>query len=82
MQQDFIEADQILDYKLWMLEEGNCFRTQTMNLCGMAQTNYREGRFEYESGNIETLLRMVEKEGGITLIPQLSSLHFSAKQRS
>lgn len=81
MQQDFIEADQILDYKLWMLEEGNCFRTQTMNLCGMAQTNYREGRFEYESGNIETLLRMVEKEGGITLIPQLSSLNFSAKQQ-
>jgi LysR family hydrogen peroxide-inducible transcriptional activator len=81
MQQGFIEADQILDYKLWILEEGNCFRTQTMNLCGIAQTNYREGRFEYESGNIETLLRMVEKEGGITLIPQLCSLNFSSKQQ-
>jgi LysR family hydrogen peroxide-inducible transcriptional activator len=76
----FIEVDNLLDYKIWLLEEGNCFRTQTINLCGLAQTNHRIGKFEYESGNIETLIQLVEKEGGVTLIPQLRSLQLSAKQ--
>lgn len=77
----YIEADNLLDYKIWLLEEGNCFRTQTINLCGLAQTNHRTGKFEYESGNIETLIQLVEKEGGVTLIPQLRSLQFNAKQQ-
>jgi LysR family hydrogen peroxide-inducible transcriptional activator len=81
LQKKYIEVEQLLDYKIWLLEEGNCFRTQTINLCGLAQTNHRIGAFDYESGNIETLIQLVEKEGGITLIPQLRALQMNAKQQ-
>ncbi|MBC7450259.1 MAG: LysR family transcriptional regulator [Cytophagales bacterium] len=78
---EFISMEELLDHRLWMLEEGNCFRDQTINLCGIAQTNYREGYFNYESGNIETLLRMVDTEGGVTLVPELATIGFNAKQQ-
>ncbi|MEQ9186534.1 MAG: LysR substrate-binding domain-containing protein [Cryomorphaceae bacterium] len=67
-----VEIDQILEEKLWVLSEGNCFRNQTFNLCSLDQTEFRSLEVNYESGSIETLMRLVEKEGGSTIIPELS----------
>ncbi len=67
-----VTIDQILSSKLWVLSEGNCFRNQTFNLCSLDQTAYKSFDFEYESGSIETLIRLVDKEGGTTIIPELA----------
>jgi LysR family hydrogen peroxide-inducible transcriptional activator len=67
-----ISIDDILSSKLWVLSEGNCFRNQTFNLCNLDQTAYKSFDFEYESGSIETLIRLVDKEGGTTIIPELA----------
>lgn len=67
-----VEIAQILEEKLWVLGEGNCFRNQTFNLCSIGQTRFRDQQFHYESGSIETLMRLVEKEGGSTIIPELA----------
>lgn len=68
-----IEIEELLENRLWMLQEGNCFRNQTFNLCGMNQLHYQDLQFRYESGNLHTIIKMVEHEGGATLIPQLAA---------
>lgn len=73
LQANYVEIEDLLDHKLWLLEEGNCFRTQTFNLCGLDQLRYKELDFQYESGNLQTLMKMVDYEGGLTLIPQLAA---------
>ncbi len=40
--------------KLWLLEEGHCFRSQIMNLAN-AEAGKAGSYFEYEAGSIETL---------------------------
>lgn len=67
--------------RLWLLEEGHCFRSQILNLCELRST-LPEGRaFEYEAGSIETLRRMVEQDNGVTIIPELATLDFTARQQ-
>lgn len=63
-----IEAD-----KLWLLEEGHCFRSQIVNLCELQKKSRTATNFEYEAGSIETLKKMVELNDGITIIPELAT---------
>jgi LysR family hydrogen peroxide-inducible transcriptional activator len=66
--------------KLWLLEEGHCLRSQILNLCELKKNN-ESSNFEYAAGSIETLIKLVNKEGGITIIPELATLDMSAKQK-
>ncbi len=69
-----VQVDDILKEKIWVLSEGNCIRNQTFNLCNMAQLHHRDLEVSYESGSIETLIRLVDQEGGSTIIPELCTL--------
>ena len=51
----------------WLLSKGNCLRTQMVHFCSI-QTE-KEDNWNYEGGNIELLIRMVNENGGYTLIP-------------
>lgn len=65
---------------LWMLSEGNCFRDQVINLCHHdSRTQHYDGLL-YESGSLETLKKMVEAEGGFTLLPEMAVLELSTRQ--
>lgn len=64
--------------QLWLLEEGHCFRSQILNLCELRK--HSELHFKYETGNIETLKRMVDKSDGITILPELAIMEFSPSQ--
>lgn len=64
--------------KLWLLEEGHCFRSQILNLCELRK--YSDLHFKYETGNIETLKRMVDKSDGLTILPELAVMEFNASQ--
>ncbi len=66
--------------KLWMLEEGHCFRSQIVNLCELQKISKENSHFDYEAGSIETLRRMVEMNDGITIIPELATLDMPLKQ--
>jgi LysR family hydrogen peroxide-inducible transcriptional activator len=57
--------------QIWMLSEGHCFRNQVLNLCAFKSN---KASFNFESGSIETLIKMVDKEGGFTFIPELAAL--------
>ncbi|MFM7859265.1 MAG: hydrogen peroxide-inducible genes activator [Flammeovirgaceae bacterium] len=75
----YILANEIDPSKLWLLEEGHCFRSQILNLCELRKTT--GFHFQYETGSIETLKRMVEKSDGITILPELAIMEFSFSQR-
>lgn len=66
--------------KLWLLEEGHCFRSQIVNLCELQKASKEGNSFDYEAGSIETLRRMVEMNDGITILPELATLDMPAKQ--
>jgi LysR family hydrogen peroxide-inducible transcriptional activator len=65
--------------KLWLLEEGHCFRSQIMNLCELRKASHEGSNFEYEAGSVETLRRMVELNDGITILPELATLDMDSK---
>lgn len=58
--------------ELWLLEEGHCFRTQIQKLCELSRNSEFGSSFNYRSGSIETLIRMVDRNGGITILPELA----------
>lgn len=53
--------------QLWVLEEGHCLRSQVFNFCD-AKTEHPS---VYEAGSIETLVKIVDENGGYTVIPEL-----------
>lgn len=74
----YVLAADINPNELWLLEEGHCFRSQVLNLCELQRSN--DIQFRYETGNIETLKRMVENTEGITILPELAIKEFSKSQ--
>lgn len=67
--------------KLWLLEEGHCFRSQIVRLCELRKASREGSHFDYEAGSLETLRRMVELNDGITILPELAVLDLSSRQR-
>jgi LysR family hydrogen peroxide-inducible transcriptional activator len=74
----YVLATEIDPNQLWLLEEGHCFRSQILNLCELRK--HSDLHFKYETGNIETLKRMVDKSDGITILPELAVMEFSKPQ--
>ncbi|HTN21245.1 MAG TPA: hydrogen peroxide-inducible genes activator [Pelobium sp.] len=63
---------------LWLLNEGHCMRNQVLNICQHAKSNHH--KLNYNTGSIETLIKMVDVNDGITILPELSLQDFSVKQ--
>lgn len=80
-EKQYVLAKDINPDKLWLLEEGHCFRSQIMNLCELQKASKAGHPFEYEAGSIETLRRMVEVNDGITILPELATMDLSARQQ-
>ncbi|AXE16977.1 hydrogen peroxide-inducible genes activator [Runella rosea] len=80
-QKEFILSEDIDPNHLWLLEEGHCIRGQILNICELRKQNSHMRNFEYEAGSIETLKRMVEHYGGVTILPELSLRDLTEKQR-
>ncbi len=56
---------------IWLLSSGHCFRDQVLNLCSAKQEMMEAKPFEYTSGSLETVKKLVDVEGGFTLLPEL-----------
>ena len=65
--------------RLWLLDEGHCFRDQLMRFCQMEKVKIRQAA--YRLGSLETFMRMVESGNGITFIPELAILQLSEGQK-
>jgi LysR family hydrogen peroxide-inducible transcriptional activator len=80
-QKQYVLSKDIDPEKLWLLEEGHCFRSQIVNLCELRKKTKGGSHFEYEAGSIETLRRMVDLNDGITIIPELATIDMTTKQQ-
>lgn len=58
---------------VWLLEEGHCLRNQVLDICSLKPNKAAKRNFQFESGSLETLKRLVNSYGGYTLIPALAS---------
>lgn len=63
--------------KLWVLEEGHCLRNQVFNFCN-EKTHHSS---TYEAGSIDTLIKIVDLNGGYTVIPELHIDLLNEKQK-
>jgi LysR family hydrogen peroxide-inducible transcriptional activator len=76
----YVLAEDIDVRHLWLLEEGHCMRSQIMNLCELRARVQADNNFQYEAGSIETLKKMVERQHGITILPELALQDMSPRQ--
>lgn len=63
-----ITTDELREAHPWLLNHGNCLRTQMMDFCGLNEKGMKAD-WDYEGGNIQLLEKMVESYGGYTLVP-------------
>ena len=68
--------------KVWLLEEGNCLRTQFENICKLKENSMKPKNLEFVASNINTLIQMVDKVGGISIIPELAQSQLSKEQNN
>ena len=73
--------EDIVTSDIWMLGNGHCFRNQVVNLCEMSASQHKNLPFEFESNSLETLMRIVDVEGGFTLIPELALQYMSPEKK-
>ncbi len=66
--------------KLWLLEEGHCFRNQVFNLCELKMKDVESDRLHYQAGSLETLKNLVDHNKGITILPLLATKDLSRAQ--
>lgn len=65
---------------LWLLAEGHCFRDQVLNICGSAFAHRPSLR--YETGSLETLVKLIDRQDGFTLLPYLATLDFDPVRKA
>lgn len=77
-----ISPEDIVLERIWMLNEGHCMRNQIINLCSdHVQRIQAERPYRYESSNVEMLRKMVDKNKGLTVLPELATMDFTEDQQ-
>lgn len=76
----FVLPEEIDSNKVWLLEEGNCLRTQVENICMLKENSLKPKNLDFLASNVNTLIQMVDKVGGITVVPELAVSQMSKDQ--
>ncbi|MDR0995158.1 MAG: hydrogen peroxide-inducible genes activator [Tannerella sp.] len=76
---EILRTSDIGGERLWLLDEGHCFRDQLVRFCQLEQVKLRQAA--YRLGSLDTFMRMVESGNGVTFIPELAVDQLGAEQR-
>lgn len=76
-----VNVNQIKPDDIWLLNDGHCFRHQVVNLCDFNPQSTASLPFEFEGGSIDTLMKIIDIEGGYTLIPELTYLDLQESKK-
>lgn len=68
VKEESIEMSNLQEMHPWLLNQGNCLRTQMVHFCQLKKT-IDENEWNYEGGNLPLIIEMVDRHGGYTLIP-------------
>jgi LysR family hydrogen peroxide-inducible transcriptional activator len=75
-----ISPDDIDMEEIWVLNEGHCMREQVLNICQRRKATQGFKHFEFNTGSVETLKRMVDQNNGATILPELALADLTDKQ--
>jgi LysR family hydrogen peroxide-inducible transcriptional activator len=76
LKQKQIDPKDIDVNEMWSLGDEHCMRFQVINLCGKQKFYGAQNVFNYNSGSLLSLMRMVDINGGLTIMPELSVRDF------
>ena len=62
--------------QMWILKEGHCIKDAAFSFC----KSRAMGQHIYEAGSIDTLVKIVERNGGYTIIPELHKKFLTQEQ--
>jgi LysR family hydrogen peroxide-inducible transcriptional activator len=74
-----MDASDLTTLHPWLLSRGNCLRTQMIQFCQL-KDEVQADAWNYEGGNLELLLKMVDQHGGYSLVPEF--FHLNEAQRA
>lgn len=77
-----IQKNDLNSGEIWLLSDGHCFRDQALSLCRDIKSKSDDvSNFRFESGNLETLKKMVDQGAGYTLLPYLATREFVSREQ-
>lgn len=77
----YISPEKINLDKIWLLEEGNCLRLHSESICHLQENIAKPKNLEYSGSSISTLIKIVDKVGGLTIIPELATQQLTEEQQ-
>ncbi len=77
LSEDPLSSRSMPNEDLWILDQGHCLRDQVFNICNSDIQHHKT----YLSGSIDTLIRIVDQNGGYTVIPELHTVFLSKEQK-
>lgn len=80
-EKSIINADKIDHGDMWLLGDGHCFRSQVVNFCEIQKLEHTKLPYKFEGGSINTLMKIIDREGGYTLIPELAVLESKSNEQ-
>ena len=76
-----ISQKELNNHKVWLLNDGHCFRHQVATLCNLGKMGKNQPNLTFEGSSFQTLIGMVNTMGGITFIPELYALDMGSRER-
>lgn len=78
-----VNASNIDEHRFWLMEEGHCLSNQIIQICKLDLKRETDGaNFHFRAGSIDSLIRFVRQNNGMTLLPELSTLDMSESDKA
>ncbi|MDR0394415.1 MAG: LysR family transcriptional regulator [Tannerella sp.] len=72
--QEEIDLKDIDIRHVWLLNDIHCLRGQVETLCKKKKEDDQHKTANYESGSLDTLINIVDYNGGLTIIPEMTAM--------
>lgn len=79
--ESYIAPENIPSDEVWLLEEGNCLKHQAENVCHLKENRSVPKNLAYKAGNIHTLIQLVDRLGGMTILPEMAISQLNEVQK-
>lgn len=80
LKRETLTQEQLAQRSMWLLPEGHCFRSQVLAYCG-GTVPKPPAPVAFESGSFETLIRLVDRGLGATILPELVAVTLPSARR-
>ena len=82
MRKSKVNQDDLNVNDFLLLKEGHCLRDQALSICKTSENDWVDkNKVIFESGNLETIIKLVEQNFGMTLLPYLAVNYIKEKKR-